>query len=56
MFLLPYYRFQPSHETTKIIINATSRLYNGAYMSWGDFPFDLKQQIFNESKYKHIFL
>nr|XP_009767958.1 PREDICTED: uncharacterized protein LOC104219025 [Nicotiana sylvestris] len=45
-----YDQFIPSNITTRIITKATRKLYDGPYASWSDFPFALKEQIFNDFK------
>nr|XP_009783260.1 PREDICTED: uncharacterized protein LOC104231891 [Nicotiana sylvestris] len=42
--------FLPSNITTRIITKATRKLYDAPYASWREFPFSLKEAIFNEFK------
>ncbi|XP_070054353.1 uncharacterized protein [Nicotiana tomentosiformis] len=47
-------RFKPSKQTTKIITNAIKKLYDGPYATWTNFPYSLKEQIFNQFKSKCV--
>ncbi|XP_070013433.1 uncharacterized protein [Nicotiana sylvestris] len=46
--------FLPSNITTRIITKATRKLYDAPYASWREFPFSLKEAIFNEFKSKCV--
>ncbi|XP_070049733.1 uncharacterized protein [Nicotiana tomentosiformis] len=42
--------FRPGKQTMNIITNAIKKLYDGPYATWTDFPYSLKEQIFNQFK------
>ncbi|WMV25863.1 hypothetical protein MTR67_019248 [Solanum verrucosum] len=44
--------FNPRQETAKILTSAIGKFFNDAYLTWGEIPQTVRQQIFNEFKEK----
>ncbi|KAH0685068.1 hypothetical protein KY290_023366, partial [Solanum tuberosum] len=48
--------FNPRQETAKILTYTIGKFFIDAYLTWGDIPQTVRQQIFNEFKDKCVWL